>query len=125
MKYGLYCTEDNNQFGVFNKVDKGQVTITPNHSFLNHTTSLAMIKEIILLHLRHGHIPFHRLKILYPYLKISCIQESLLCTICPMARQHRLSFSHSEIKTKTPFELLHVYLWGPYTNATRNGCNMI
>lgn len=38
LKYRLYCTQDTKQCGVFNKVAKGQVTITPNSSLLNHTS---------------------------------------------------------------------------------------
>lgn len=124
MKYGLYCTEDITHYEAFNKVTKEKVTITPNHSFLNHTSSLTRLKAIKLLHLRYGQIPFSRLTLLYPGLKISCTQEDLICIICPIARQHRLPFSHSDIKTHATFELLHVDLWGPYTNATRSGCKM-
>lgn len=54
----------------------------------------------------------------------SSIKESLVCTIFPLARQGRLPFKHSQIKSTKPFELLHLDLWGPYVKATHNGCNM-
>lgn len=41
-----------------------------------------------------------------------------------MARQTRLSFTHSVIKTCYPMELLHVDVWGPYRHKTRNDCTM-
>ena len=124
MKYGLYCTEEKNHFEVSNKVAKVQDYSTPKNSLLSHNTTHALIKEIRLLHLRHGHISFHRLKLMYPALKISCVEEFLICTICPLARQNRLSFPHSEIRTKYPFDLLHIDLWGPYGKLTHNGYNM-
>ncbi|CAO2834341.1 unnamed protein product, partial [Amaranthus hypochondriacus] len=117
LKCGLYCTEDKNHFEAFNKVAKVQDYYNPKNSLLSRTTT-TMIKEVKLLHLRHGHIPFHRLKLMYPALNISCVEESLICTICPLARQSRLSFSHSEIRTQHPFELLHIDLWGPYGKLT-------
>ena len=124
MKYKLYCTEDKNHLEVSNKVPKVQDYSTSKNSLLSHTTTHAMIKEIMLLHLRHGHIPFQRLKLMYPTLKISCVEESLICTICPLTRQNWLSFPHSKIKLKHPFDLLHIDLWGPYGKLTHNGCNI-
>lgn len=74
--------------------------------------------------MRHGHIPFERLKIIYPHLPISYVQDSLVCTICPLTCQRRLSFKNSEIKSGHAFELLHIDLWGPYVHPTYNGCTM-
>ncbi|XP_043808374.1 uncharacterized protein LOC122722242 [Manihot esculenta] len=38
-----------------------------------------------------------------------------VCTICPIAKQQRLSFNKSKITSTTQFELIHVDLWGPYS----------
>lgn len=38
-----------------------------------------------------------------------------------MARQQRLSFPHSAIKSTTPFQLVHVDTWGPYNTKTYDG----
>lgn len=53
-----------------------------------------------LCHLRFGHIPFERLKINRPSLNVKCVKDNCFCTVCPLARQTRLSFPSSEIKTK-------------------------
>lgn len=45
-----------------------------------------------------------------------------LCGICPLAKQHKLSFPISNIKTNACFELIHCDLWGPYRVSTMNGC---
>ena len=36
------------------------------------------------------------------------------CNICPLAKQHRLPFSTSEISIAGVFDLLHLDLWGPH-----------
>lgn len=48
-------------------------------------------------------------------------KQSFVCTICPMARQQRLSFPDSSIHSSKPFQLVHVDTWGPYNTPTYNG----
>lgn len=71
MKSGLYCAEVKTDTEAFSKDDTIKVCTTPTDSFLSHNTRLDLFQEIKLLHLRHGHLPFDRLKFLYPELKIS------------------------------------------------------
>lgn len=49
--------------------------------------------------------------------------SDIICQICPLAKQSRNSFSHSNIKSKAVFELIHVDVWGPYRTKTHSGCN--
>ncbi|KAK4411317.1 Retrovirus-related Pol polyprotein from transposon RE2 [Sesamum angolense] len=56
-----------------------------------------------------------------PLVSISVSTEN--CTICPLAKQHRLPFPNSEIKTTQPFEMLHMDLWGPYHLSSLSGCH--
>ena len=119
LKHGLYYTQEKNSFE-----DLLKAITTPKDNLLNLTISLNMIKEIKLLHLRYGHVPFHRLKIIYPYFNTSHVQDSLICTICPLARQNWMAFTHSDIKSVHVFELLHIDLWAPYKKATHIGCTM-
>lgn len=58
-----------------------------------------------------GHLPFSQLKIIQPDCDIKNCQDQVLCTICPLARQSRLPFSHSSIKSKAVLELLHIDVW--------------
>lgn len=74
-----------------------------------------------LWHLRLGHAPFRHLKHIDSSLYISDMSEHILCTVCPRARQCRLSLTHSEIKTTKVFQLLHIDIWGPYKHTTHNG----
>lgn len=41
-----------------------------------------------------------------------------------MSKQTRCAFSHSDIKTCNPLEMLHVDVWGPYRYSSHTGCIM-
>lgn len=65
-------------------------------------------------------MPFHRMRsISYLADKVSA-KQSFICSICPMARQQRMSFPHSTIHSTTPFQLVHIDIWGPYNTQTYN-----
>ncbi|KAL2905680.1 Retrovirus-related Pol polyprotein from transposon RE1 [Bienertia sinuspersici] len=76
-----------------------------------------------LWHIRLGHLPFSQHKHLSVFHDDhkSCHVDDI-CQICPMARQTRLSFSTSSIKSSSPFQLLYLEIWGPYHIVTHNGC---
>lgn len=44
-----------------------------------------------------------------------------VCEICPLAKQKRLSFSHSSSMATSVFDLVHCDIWGPFTPKTVNG----
>lgn len=93
--------------------------VSPLHNVIstpckNHSTSNKME---VLWHNRLGHIPFSKMKDI-PYIPCNfSSKQSFGCSICPMARQSRLSFPISTIKTVSPFQLVHVDSWGPYSSA--------
>lgn len=85
-----------------------------NHSGIN--------KEEMLWHQRFGHIPFVRLRDISGIPYVFSSKQSFVCSICPMARQSRLLFPDSSIKSSHPFQLIHVDTWGgPYSTPTYNG----
>ncbi|XP_049398958.1 uncharacterized protein LOC125862879 [Solanum stenotomum] len=43
------------------------------------------------------------------------------CSVCPLAKQTKLSFPVSSIKTSACFDMIHVDLWGPYNTPTIDG----
>ena len=43
------------------------------------------------------------------------------CSICPKAKQTRLPFPLSTIKSHSPFNLLHCDIWGPHKTPTHFG----
>lgn len=53
---------------------------------------------------------------------LSSITETInKFSVCPCAKQTRISFTVSTSKSSTCFELVHVYLWGPYKTPTHDG----
>ena len=82
-----------------------------------------MINKAKLWHLRLGHMPIHRLRMLFPDLDEKLIKSSFFCTVCFKTRQTRTSFPKSVSKTTKPLDLLHVDIWGPLKHCTRTQCN--
>lgn len=71
-------------------------------------TSKTMLDEAKLWHVRLGHVPFSKLKLLFPDMNTIAIKNNFLCTICPASRQTRLPFPTSHTTTDFAFDLLHV-----------------
>lgn len=71
-----------------------------------------------LWHRRLGHASAQAMK----HLKLlhNNKEDELLnkCSICPLAKQTRLSFPTSSSRANLPFELVHMDLWGPYRTPT-------
>lgn len=75
-----------------------------------------------LWHLRLGHLSFSQLKFLLPTFDVNKFNASTFCTICPTAKQTKISFPLSSIKTTSSFQLIHVDVCGPYRHVTHDGC---
>ncbi|XP_070050325.1 uncharacterized protein [Nicotiana tomentosiformis] len=76
------------------------------------------VNESELWHLRLGHPSTVAMQHI-PNLKNkvnNTVQEN--CSVCPMAKQIRLSFPVSKSKYSSIFQLIHVSAWGPYRKAT-------
>jgi len=52
---------------------------------------------------------------------LPCKSPTTICSICPLAKQHRLSFPVSSSRVNKPFELLHADIWGPYRTTPYDG----
>jgi len=44
-----------------------------------------------------------------------------VCDVCHFAKRKRLPFSFSTSKSNKCFDLIHVYLWGPYSIPSNHG----
>ncbi|KAL0366821.1 UNVERIFIED_CONTAM: Retrovirus-related Pol polyprotein from transposon RE1 [Sesamum radiatum] len=75
-----------------------------------------------LWHRRLGHASSFVLQHI-PVIKTMTSTPNVDCDTCPMAKQHRLPFSSSNIRSKFILELIHIDLWGPYKTASLTGCN--
>ena len=72
-------------------------------------------------HLCVGHPSFSRFKFLAEQLHLNNASYSHNCSICPLAKQTRLSFPRSSITTHSAFDLLHCDVWGPHKVPTHYG----
>ena len=75
-------------------------------------------------HCRLGHPSLQRLVLLQSLVPnvITCnINKSFDCTICPLAKQKRLSFPSSISSSSSCFDLVHADIWGPYSTISLNG----
>ena len=74
-----------------------------------------------LWHLCLDHPSSSRFKFLADPLHLNNATLSHNCSICPLAKQTRLSFPKSSITTHSAFDLLHCDVWGPYKIPTHFG----
>ncbi|XP_060200816.1 uncharacterized protein LOC132629096 [Lycium barbarum] len=81
--------------------------------------SIQSKSDVILWHKRLGHFPFHAMKYIGSFKFPS--MSTCTCDVFPMARQSRMSFPISHIKSKRIFELIHIDTWGPYKEPTHDG----
>ncbi|XP_060195426.1 uncharacterized protein LOC132624703 [Lycium barbarum] len=122
VKEGLYLLEPNSPRSScsFNAnvllIPKGRNSNLESVSNVVHVNAKSDVK---LWHVRLGHLPFSAMKHL-SFLHCDSVSD-FICDICPKARQTRLSFPISSIKTKSMFEVIHIDTWGPYKSGTYNG----
>jgi hypothetical protein len=73
-----------------------------------------------LWHYRLGHLSNSRMKLLANFIpSVSCTFESI-CTVCPLAKQHRLPFSSSTFVSQSLFDMIHCDIWGPFAVKSNN-----
>jgi hypothetical protein len=68
-----------------------------------------------------GHLSSSWLSLLHNSVPDISINSKHVCTICPLAKQKRLPFPISNSITKSPFELVHCDIWGPFLVKSTNG----
>ena len=93
------------------------------HFVTSCTVSSAIDKNTIDVHLWHrrfGHASATALKHI-SFLPKVLFPDLTKSSICPLSKQHRLPFSPSTMHSISPFELLHIDLWGPYRHNFLSG----
>lgn len=74
-----------------------------------------------LWHVRLGHMPISSMKHISVLPQNAFVSNPHPCSICPLARQHKLPFPKSTSSTSHIFELIHIDTWGPYKTTTYDG----
>ena len=94
------------------------------HKLKSFTTFSSFDSHANLYSLRHsrlGHpsnMKVHSLSHVLPFLQKCCTKD---CNICPLAKQKRLPFPFDNKKSDTPFDLVHMDVWGPFSVLTSDG----
>lgn len=96
-------------------------------SVYEDTASLSFVTNSVIdasfWHHRLGHTSFTRLDSLTNVLGISKFKNKGLvhCDICHRAKHKKLPFPTRQNICSTPFELLHIDTWGPFSEPTQDG----
>lgn len=77
-------------------------------------------RQMNLWHSRLGHPSSEVMKHVVP-LSVNENFENYLCDTCSRAKQHRIPFPLSDTRSKNPFDLVHLDLWGPYREKSLPG----
>jgi hypothetical protein len=84
----------------------------PDHSVANS-----------LWHYRLGHLSDTPLKILSHVIPHFTHESNKTCTVCPLAKQHRIPFPHSASISQHSFALIHCDIWGPFSIKSVTGAS--
>ena len=90
------------------------------HSCANTSSLTNNLETFLLWHNRFGHASASLLQHL-PFLSHLRVHHLSSCPICPLAKQSRLPFPPSQTRTYTPFDLIHLDLWGLYRHCSSSG----
>ncbi|CAL1356196.1 unnamed protein product [Linum trigynum] len=74
-------------------------------------------------HSRLGHPADSKLLAFQPFISSTLVLNKDPCDSCLRAKQTRLPFEHSQIKTTSCFDLIHVDLWGGYHETSFTGAH--
>ncbi|XP_070038235.1 uncharacterized protein [Nicotiana tomentosiformis] len=126
LRDGLYLLQPANIKSSF--LSNQNVVSIPKGSNSTLVSSLVSLSKVVYAnatsdvkdwHVRLGHLPFPVMK------KFTFIHFPLnfdyVCIVYPQARQTRIFFPISQIKTCGIFYLIHLDTWGPFKNTTYNG----
>lgn len=75
------------------------------------------MSDTTLWHHRQGHAPLKKLK------HIGCVAQDGkedTCLICPMGKMTKSPYPTSKSHASSPFELVHIDIWGPYRVETND-----
>lgn len=99
------------------------IQITPQcSSHLAHgSISSSTESQALLWHQKLGHTSSSILAHLLAVSPTQCSKDLHNCTICPLAKQHRLSFPNSNTVSTCSFQLLHIDVWGTFNTPTFDG----
>ena len=105
------------------------VLVLPLCQIISPSTSLVLVLTFVnavssmprIWHIRLGHPSLNKLVSLQNSLFVSFDTCTDICNICPMAKQKILPSPFNNNFSDSPFNLVHVDIWGPYSIPTHDG----
>ena len=87
----------------------------------NYVLSFKHCNKFDLWHSRLGHPSSSRFDFIVKNFKDIVSNKDFICDVCPRAKQSRLPFPRSTAFTLHCFELIHIDIWGPFSEPSKNG----
>jgi len=102
-------------------------TIVPSVLSNNVVSSEFSVQSVAnnIWHYRLGHLSNIPLKILSSIILHFTHESNKSCSICPLAKQHKLSFPHNDHISQHSFDLIHCDLWGPFLTKSISGSSYV
>ena len=110
LKHGLYHLQ----------INKDINQVIPKASFINNF-STPPITNANLWHFRLGHLSGKRLNVLHSTFSFISKHIEENCDVCHLAKQKKLSYSPSINRASKPFDLVHMDIWGPFSQPSIHG----
>ncbi|KAL5563154.1 hypothetical protein UlMin_032901 [Ulmus minor] len=97
--------------------------VLDSSTLLPQSTAYVNSVSARLWHNRLGHLSFKKLDCLRSHLDLDSTRYNKAdpCYICPLAKQRRISFVSNNHMAKSPFDLIHCDVWGPYHVSSHSG----
>ena len=119
-----FIIQDHNQklIGKGNRVQDLYIfAINSSHSVVDNSEVCINTVSVQTWHNRLGHLSNKCFDLLQEQLHCKSISNNVPCSICPLAKQRKLSFiSHNNL-SKSSFDLIHCDIWGPYHIESHSG----
>ncbi|KAJ7954112.1 Retrovirus-related Pol polyprotein from transposon TNT 1-94 [Quillaja saponaria] len=88
---------------------------------LHSSSTTSSQQELVQWHRRLGHPSFLVLGNMFPNLIKQCTMSNLTCDACEFAKHTRSSYPPQNIKSTSPFVLIHSDVWGPSRAVSVSG----
>jgi hypothetical protein len=97
------------------------VQIKPALDSVCNLNSVAAVKVLAnVWHSRLGHLSDSILHLLHDVIPDYCSSSNKDCSVCPLAKQHRVSFPLSITHSLHIFDLIHCDIWGHFSSPSSN-----
>ena len=98
--------------------------LPPQISLCSSSVDVPVQKQMndsLLWHFRLGHMSNKMLRVAQHSDHTISVPSDNFCSICPIAKQKKLSFPLSKSRASFVFDLIHIDIWGPYRVPTLSG----